>query len=120
MIAGPWYITVSAVKELMVIKGLRVADDGPDFDACEDDLVAQARAIVDSGKAGRELDSGAIQYRGGRPLRLRLTVMPAPRREGSLPQLVRVQPDHEARRGPYTQSSPERQTGHDKRDKRRP
>lgn len=102
-VQGPWYITVAAVKELMAIKGLRVADAGPDFDACEEELITQARAIVDSGKAGRELDSGAIQYRGGRPLRLRLTVNPAPRREGGKPQLVRVQADHEGRpAGAYT------------------
>lgn len=99
---GPWYITVAAVREYLAIKGLDPNDEGDDYSTAERELVEQARAIVAAGKPGRDLDSGAIQYRGGRPMRLRLTVMPAPRREGSKPQLVRVQPDHEGRgTGPY-------------------
>lgn len=102
-IQGPWYISVAAVRELLAIKGLDPDDEGSDFSDAERDLDEQARAIVAAGKAGRDLDSGAVQYRGGRPLRLRLTVAQAPRREGGKPQLVRVQADHEGRSaGPYT------------------
>lgn len=112
MTIGPWYISVTAVRELLEIKGLDRDDDGADFSAAERELDEQARAIVAAGKAPRELDSGALQYRGGRPLRLRLTINPTPRREGSKPQLIRVQADHEGRVGAYTRSAPERRTGH--------
>ncbi len=102
-ITGPWYVTVTAVREYLEIKGLNRDDEGSDFATAEQELTEMACKIVESGKAGRDLDSGAIQYRGGRPLRLRLTVNPAPRREGGKPQLVRVQPDHEQRGpGPYS------------------
>lgn len=94
---GPWYISATAVRELMAIKGLPTADDGDAFEACELELIELARSIVASGKPGKDLDSGGIRYRGPNPLRLRLTVMPAPRREGSKPQLVQVRPDHEGR-----------------------
>lgn len=102
-ITGPWYISVAAVRELLEIKGLDRNDEGDDFTAAEQELQAIAQSVVDAKKEGTALESGAIRYRGPRPLRLRLTVMPAPRREGSLPQLVRVQPDHEGRpQGAYT------------------
>ena len=117
MTQGPWYITPTAARELLAIRGER---DTPDALAvAEADLDTIARGIVDAGKEGTTLDSGGTRYRGPRPLRLRLTIVPG-ERAGSLPVLVRVQPDHEQRRGPYTQSAPERQAGHDKRDRRKP
>lgn len=102
-IEGPWYIAVAAVREYLAITGLDPDDEGRDYDTAERELVEIAREVVRSGKTGAELDSGAIRYRGPRPLRLRLTVVPSPRREGGKPQLVRVQPDHESRAaGSYT------------------
>lgn len=117
MTQGPWYITPSAVRELLAIKGKR--DTAEQRELAEAELLEIAIKVTTGDQQGRELDSGATQYRGPRPLRLRLTVVPSERVDGP-PVLVRVQPDHEGRAGPYTQSAPERQTGHDKRDKRRP
>lgn len=117
MTLGPWYITPSAVRELLAIKGER--DTPEQRELAEAELLDIAGKITAGAQQGKPLDSGATQYRGPRPLRLRLTVVPGERAD-SLPVLVRVQPDHEGRAGAYTQSSPERQTGHDKRDKRRP
>lgn len=94
---GPWYITPTAVRELLAIKCLRDAYDGPQYEQCEDELREAARTVATGEQQGRPLDSGATQYRGPRPLRLRLTVAP-PRPGQPLPQLVRVQPDHEGRR----------------------
>lgn len=117
MTEGLWYITPTAVRELLAIKGLPDAYDGPQYEQCEGELHEAARRVTAGDQQGRPLDSVATQYRGPRPLRLRLTVAP-PRPGQPLPQLVRVQPDHEGRRGTYTDSAPERQTGHTGRDNR--
>lgn len=111
MIEGPWYISKAAVQDYLQIIGKPWADDGPDFDAAEIALVEIARSIVAAGKEGTPQDSGALQYRGPRPLRLRLTVAPEARKEGSKPQLMRVRPDHEGRAGAYTRSAPGRKHG---------
>jgi hypothetical protein len=105
-IQGPWYVTVSAVRDYLRIRGKPESDDGPDFEQAESELVELARAIVATGKSGVELDSGAYRFRGPKPLRLRLTVTYDKRPEGNLPQLVAVAPDHEARVGAYSRSAP--------------
>lgn len=91
----PWYISAAAVRDYLRITGQAVVDDGPIWDAAEQELIDHAIAIVRDRKEGRQLDSGALQYRGGRPLRLRYLVVPTPRHEGDLPQLVRVKPASE-------------------------
>ena len=91
----PWYITATAVRDYLSITRQPTVDDGPIFDAAEAELIEQAIAIVKAGKVPQQFDSGALQFRGGRPLRLRYIVTPAPRKEGDLPQLVRVKPSHE-------------------------
>ncbi len=90
-----WYLTIAAVRQYMDIAGLK--------GECElenQDFVAAQNALGDLSLTATPADtpptrSGGIIYRcwthlRGRRQRLELTVMPAPRDEGSLPQLVRV------------------------------
>lgn len=103
-IRGPWYISAAAVRDYMRIAGLSPADDGPDWDLAERELLRQARAIVEAGKQGRELEANRYQFRGGKPLRLRMIVSFERKAEGDLPQLIAVLPDHAGRTEPYRQS----------------
>lgn len=106
-IKGPWYISAQAVRDLLGIKGLRVADDGPEFDRAELELIELAERVVADRKEPKPM-GGLLMYRGPRPLRLRLIVSESERAEGSHPQLVGVKPDHEGRAGSYTRSAPMR------------
>lgn len=93
---GPWYISARAVREYLAILGRTETDEA--FFAAEDELVEISTRVVERGTAGRELPSGLRQYRGGRPLRLRLVVSTEARPEGPAHQLVSVLPDCERRR----------------------
>lgn len=89
---GPWYITAAACRDYMAITGLPDTEAG--FAAAEDALIELASATVASGRVPAPMRSGALRYRGPRPLRLTLIVTPDPRPEGELPQLVRVLGPH--------------------------
>jgi len=93
-----WYLTVAAVRQYMMLAGLRgeLEEGNPDFMRAQADLgqhTLTARPVE-----GKDTASGAILYRtvgkvvlpNGRKTRLEFTVMPIPRREGTLPQLLRV------------------------------
>jgi hypothetical protein len=91
---SPWRITVTAVEQYLDVRGWR--DDAEHRERAERDLAAVAEDVVTRQQPGRPLDTGATQYRGPRPLRLRLTVTP-PSTGEPVPQLVRVQPAFEDR-----------------------
>jgi hypothetical protein len=93
-----WYITIAAVRQYMELAGLRgeLEDHNPDFVRAQNDLGEHsltARVV-----RGKDSASGAIVYRtegkttlpNGRKTRLEFTVMPIPRKEGAMPQLLRV------------------------------
>jgi hypothetical protein len=92
---GPWYISARAVRDYLALRGRPDVEDGPVWDRAEDELIRMAIATVESVRVPSRLDSGALRYRGPQPLRLTLVVVPSPRGEGALPQLVRVLPGHE-------------------------
>lgn len=98
-VRGPWYLSVSAVRDYLRIMGRPDATDGPVFHRAEEELMRiceRAAELADAKPDGPSLGkSGSLLYRGGKPLRLRLLVAPDPREEGRLPQLVRVLPAHE-------------------------
>jgi hypothetical protein len=102
---SPWYISARAVTEYLAITDRDSDGEDAAFFRAEQELAALATKIVAAGKTGKELDSGAYQFRGGKPLRLRLIVSYERRDEGDLPQLVMVKPDHEGRAGSYSRSS---------------
>jgi len=90
-----WYITIAAVRQYMDLAGLRgeLEDSNPDFVAAQKalgDLSLTAKPVI-----GKDTKSGATIYRGkvtiaGKRRRIECTVMPVPRIEGALPQLLRV------------------------------
>ena len=99
MSTAPWYVTIAALREYMAMAGYRgeLEDDNPDFRAAERELLD----LISSDRVrdtGRRSDSGAETWRTGRirlarlprSVILELTVMPGPRAEGPLPQLLRV------------------------------
>jgi hypothetical protein len=88
-----WYITAEAARQYMALAytGDPLRDEH--FDAAEDAL--GQLSLTASQADTPPTASGGIIYRGwtvinGRRERLELTVMPDPRPEGELPQLVRV------------------------------
>ena len=85
--SGPWYLSARAVREYGRLARLDTStDDGFDRAAMSlQEYVAQAHHV-------RDQDNGLQLWRGPRPLRLRLLVSTARRREGPLPQLVTVLP----------------------------
>ena len=90
-----WYLTIAAVRQYMALAGLRgeLEDDNPDFLQAQNELgelSLTAKPVI-----GKDTASGAALYRGkvtihGKRRRIECTVMPVPRVEGSLPQLLRV------------------------------
>lgn len=100
MPTGPWYISAAAVRDYLALRGRLVVDDGPAFDHASDELVRIAAETVASGRQPTPTDTGALRYRGPKPLRLRLIVTRGRRAEGDLPQLVAVLPGSDALRGP--------------------
>lgn len=90
-----WYLTISAVRQYMQLAGLSgpLEPDNPDFVRAERELGAYsltARAANKSTASGAEIYRTGNVTVGGRKMRLEFTVMPAPRREGDKPQLLRV------------------------------
>lgn len=79
----------------MTLAGLggELEDDNPDFVQAQNDLgelSLTAKPVI-----GKDTESGAALYRGkvtiyGKRRRIECTVMPVPRVEGNLPQLLRV------------------------------
>lgn len=106
---GPWIIGVSAVTDYLQICGRPIVSSGDDYDLAEMELAEIAQKIVERDRPGdgRPMPDNCVQYRGPRPMRLRLLVSFA----GERPRLVKVQPDHEGRSGAYTRSQPERKKG---------
>jgi len=96
---GPWYISARAVRDYLALRGRAVVDDGSDWDHAAVELGRLAEQTVASGRRPKTMESGALRYRGPKPLRLGLVVMPDPRPEGDLPQLVRVLPGHAGHHG---------------------
>lgn len=87
-IAGPWYITATAIRQYLALLGQPVVKDGPVYRQAAEEL--QALATLCARKTPQQIaDSGAEIYRGPRPRRLRLVVMPSDG-EGRAPQLVSV------------------------------
>jgi hypothetical protein len=101
-VRGPWYLSVSAVRDYLRITGRPDVTDGPVFHRAEEELVEICQRAVENAERNpdgpKRTASGLYQYRGGKPLRLRLLVAPDPRAEGRLPQLVQVLPDNDGRR----------------------
>lgn len=90
-----WYLTIAAVRQYMELAGLRgeLEDTNPDFVAAQNALGELSLTARPARTA--ETRSGAVIYRGkvtigGKRRRIECTVMPVPREEGSLPQLLRV------------------------------
>lgn len=90
-----WYLSIAAVRQYMEIAGLRgeLEDNNPDFVRAQNELGAVSLTATPADAPPS--DSGGIIYRPwvhihGRRTRLELTVTPAGRSEGDLPQLVRV------------------------------
>lgn len=92
MVRGPWYVTAAACRDYQRLAGLDDTEAG--FAVAEDALISMAVETVGSGRSPSVMRSGALRYRGPRPLRLTLIVTPDPRPEGELPQLVRVLGPH--------------------------
>lgn len=93
-----WYLTIAAVRQYMTLAGLRgpLEETNPDFRAAQDALGELSLTTKPARTA--ETKSGAVIYRGkvtihGKRRRIECTVctvMPIPRTEGALPQLLRV------------------------------
>ncbi len=91
---GRWYITIAAVREWMRLtgRGGSLEDTNPAFSAAQAELFALSLTASRSPQRGRD---GSESWRGyavvdGRRRRVECSVMPLPRKEGKLPQLVRV------------------------------
>lgn len=87
-----WYLSAVAVRQWLAIRGLPDDDGGPYWGIAERELGELAEIARDTGQRSR---SGAQTWRAkwtiqGRRRRVELTVMPDPRPEGPLPQLVQV------------------------------
>ena len=98
---GPWYITVRAVRDYLAIQHRPDVTEGPIFERATAELIGMATETAGSSREVKLMQSGALLYKGPRPLRLRFVVTPAPRQEGDAPQLVNVWPagGAEAHRG---------------------
>jgi hypothetical protein len=90
-----WYLTVEAIRQYMQLAGLTgpLERTNPDFARAEDELGELSLTAKPARTA--EARSGALTYRGkvtiaGKRRRIECTVMPMPRQEGALPQLLRV------------------------------
>jgi hypothetical protein len=82
------------VQDYLSLRGRGPVTDGPEWDRAERELIEMAIETVASGRVPRAMDSGALRYRGPKPLRLALVVIHDARAEGDLPQLVRVLAGH--------------------------
>jgi hypothetical protein len=92
-----WYITIAAVREWMTLTGRdgELEDDNPGFIAAQNELGELSLTARLAEAASERERSGASIYRGrvmvcGKSRRAECTVMPPLRKEGPLPQLVRV------------------------------
>lgn len=90
---GPWYISARAVREYAALAQLGDTEDEDVFAGAEDALLQIAEETVASGRKPVRMRTGALRYRGPRPMRLTLIVVEEPRPEGPLPQLVRILPE---------------------------
>lgn len=90
-----WYLTIAAVRQYMELTGRagELEDSNPAFVAAQNELGELSLTAKPARTA--ETKSGAVIYRGkvtiaGKRRRVECTVMPIPRQEGTLPQLLRV------------------------------
>lgn len=90
-----WYLTIAAVQQYMELAGLTgpLEDSNPNFLRAQQEL--GELSLTAKPAATAETKSGAVIYRGkvtinGKRQRIECTVMPIPRVEGKLPQLLRV------------------------------
>jgi len=91
-VRGPWYITVRAVRDYLAIQHRPDVMGGPVFERAEDELIAMTTEAASSGRDPKIMQTGALLFKGPRPLRLRFVVVMTPRDEGDAPQLVNVWP----------------------------
>lgn len=90
---GPWYISAAAVRDYLAITRQPAVEDGPAWERARGELIRIAEDTIASSRQPARERSGALRYRGPKPLRLGLIVMPS-YVEGRSPQLVRVLPSH--------------------------
>jgi hypothetical protein len=84
---SPWYITPSAVRDYLWIRGRSESD----FERGLSDLIEIAKEVVAERRRPAELGDGRLRYRTGRARgRMGLVVNEYPQREGDLPQLIAV------------------------------
>lgn len=84
---GPWYITPSAIRDYLCIRGWSESD----YERGLADLIEIAAEVLAERKQPAELDNGYLRYRTGRSRgRMGLVVNEYPQREGELPQLIAV------------------------------
>lgn len=95
-VRGPWYLSVSAVRDYLRITGRPDVTDGPVFHRAEEELLKICQRAVERAESNpnvvSESASGLLCYRAGKPLELQLIIAPDSRAEGRLPQLVQVKP----------------------------
>ena len=92
-----WYLSIAAVRQYMDLAGLRgpLEDDNHDFAQAQEALGELSLTAKVATTASDATKSGGVVYRGkvtihGKRRRVECVVMPWPREEGKLPQLVRV------------------------------
>jgi hypothetical protein len=90
----PWILSRGAVREYRTLRGGGISDA-----VARAELEAMALDCVTSSRVPRELPSGLIQFRGPKPLRLRLVVAPPDRHSNERSKLIQVLPEHEAQHG---------------------
>lgn len=96
MTRGPWYITMKALEDYLLLRGIDPATcSDHTLNRVEAELIKMAQQTVDSPRRPSRTRNGLLAYRGPRPLRLTLIVSGAAR-PGDLPQLVGVSgnPEH--------------------------
>lgn len=95
LLDSPWYISAKAVKDYLAITGRPDDDGGPEWERAEKELVSIARQLIADGKLGKPQRSGAVEYRGRKPMRLRIIVSFERRAEGDKPQMIAVRAAHQ-------------------------
>ncbi|HEX7313271.1 MAG TPA: hypothetical protein VF297_05095 [Pyrinomonadaceae bacterium] len=84
---GPWFITPSAVRDYLRIRGWSESD----YERGLADLIEISTEVVAEGKQPTEIGDGRLRYRTGRARgRMGLVINEYPQQEGDLPQLLAV------------------------------
>jgi hypothetical protein len=94
---SPWRITTNAITRYSLITGRPKG-------TARTELITLALDALSAPRTPTELDNGSIVFKGPRPLRLRMVVLPSPIGSTDPPTLIDVLPDHPARKTPYARS----------------